>query len=694
MRPRLLLWLSLLAGIAGLLFLSSGNKGRFAKTPPARKPAAQDPAVATQRNPPNQGPHPDDLVQTRDPGQQTDAADLFPVVLLPTKKPSASEAAFFKSLKPRVVPPKEPLVIPAGNSLRLSFKLADVHRARANADGRLHIETQAGQRLNGFVTAAREFQLRFKRVHTATDEALLALEMRAAQRSGTAQPDLGGLVEAAVTESSRERVVAAALALHALPEVEFAELESLDQPPPPPAADIAPTTPSLVSYQTYRGAATGIDVDHVWNTYGVRGHSSLQVTDCEYKFNVNHEDLAGLVSLQPNVVSMYGSFGDDHGTAVLGILAAGNNDYGMTGSIPDCSVRFYPEYSTLTSGSQLRPACVTAAIAASLPGDIVVLEMQTGGVTSSIYVPAEYDLSVFNSVKTGTDAGVLTVAAAGNGGDNLDGSGYASYRGRGDSGAIIVGAGNTARARQSFSTYGARVNLQGWGGGVATTGYGTLATYGGDPNQEYASGFNGTSSATPIVTSAAALLQSLAIEICETRLTPLEIRSLLVSTGRAQTGDTSKPIGPLPDLQAASAALFAAHPPVFSTLRSWSLFHFGNPTPSLTGDHDGDGIPSLLEYVLGTDPETAAATDITRLPRLLHQPANPGTVVFEFNHPPTRSGAPWKIQRSSNLVPGSWQDVVIGLNGITSTQVGDLIRISIPTSTAGTDFFRLHVSSP
>ena len=54
---------------------------------------------------------------------------------------------------------------------------------------------------------------------------------------------------------------------------------------------------------------------------------------------------------------------------------------------------------------------------------------------------------------------------------------------------------------------------QGWGGGLFTTGYGTHATYGADTYRLFASGFNGTSSGTPVVTSAAAPLQSLATKI-------------------------------------------------------------------------------------------------------------------------------------------------------------------------------------
>jgi hypothetical protein len=461
-------------------------------------------------------------------------------------------------------------------------------------------------------------------------------------------------------------------------------LESLDMPPPPPAVDIAPVTPLLVGSQTYRGASTGVNVDHVWNTFGIRGDASLKVTDCEYEYNPTHEDLNTFVQMQPNVVSMYTAFGHDHGTAVLGVIASGWNAYGTTGSVPECVTRFYPEFSTLTTGSQSRTACVTAAIAASAAGDIVMLEMQTDGPAtgSSDYVPAEYTLSLWNAVKTGTDAGVIVTAAAGNGNQNLSNAGlFSAYNARGDSGAIIVGAGSSARVKSSFSTYGARVNVQGWGGGVFTTGYGSHATYGSDVNQRYASGFSGTSSATPVVTSAVALLQSVAIKILGRRLSPAEMRTILVTTGRAQTGSNAAtaPIGPLPELQAAVNQLLTSQPPAFSTLESWGYYHFASPTPDLAADTDGDGLGALMEYVLGTDPKNPNPADMEKRPRLVS--VSPSVATFQFHQPASRTAATWVVQQSETLAAGSWQNVTHGVNGVSITRAGDVIQVTMPAGT-------------
>src|SRR4029078_9364840 len=102
----------------------------------------------------------------------------------------------------------------------------------------------------------------------------------------------------------------------------------------------------------------------------------------------------------------------------------------------------------------------------------------------------------------------------GNGNKNLDGSAFSDYTSWGDSGAIIVGAGtdDVEHAKLSFSTFGSRVNVQGWGQNVFSLGYGSFAQYGGDPNQKYADAFNGTSAAAGIVADAAGLLEGFATQ--------------------------------------------------------------------------------------------------------------------------------------------------------------------------------------
>ena len=132
----------------------------------------------------------------------------------------------------------------------------------------------------------------------------------------------------------------------------------------------------------------------------------------------------------------------------------------------------------------------------------------------------------------------------------MDSDTFASYRARGDSGAIIVGAGSAdlGHNKLGFSTFGSRVNVQGWGRSVFTLGYGTFAQVGGsgDINQFYTSSFSGTSSASAMLAGVCAALQSFAVARLGRRLTPAEMREVLTETGHPQ--GTGGNIGPFPDM--------------------------------------------------------------------------------------------------------------------------------------------------
>jgi hypothetical protein len=533
-----------------------------------------------------------------DPGSPGDASTAR-IVLRRADPVPAEESQWRKDLLPRNPLPKMPPASPPGADHILVIKVADKLQGRIGPNGELSVVASELSEVRELSDIANKWGLSFRSGQTASEAELKELERRAAQNTGRAQPDLRGVLEILVPEPTPARVLELATALNRLGDVEFVEITSADRPPPPPASDIAPPTPSLVGNQDYRESMQGIDVDYAWNR-GAKGNASIQVTNCEYAFNASHEDLSGLVTLQAGVVSMYEGFGKDHGTAVLGIMKAGDNAYGISGSAPLCATRFYPEHSTLTGGVyQGRAAAVTAAIASSAFGDIVILEMQATGAGGD-YGPAEYELPVWMAVKAGTDAGVIVVAAAGNGSEDLDGAGYASYRARGDSGAIIVGAGEPARSRLSFSTYGSRVDVQGWGGSVATLAYGDLGLYGGDSNQSYTGSFSGTSSATPVVASAVALLQTVSLNETGAKMSPQAMRSLLIATGRPQTGDLLAKIGPLPNLAAAIPQMLGiAAPPVISdhvALQAYEggAFSFQVQAANSPSNYAASGLPAGL----------------------------------------------------------------------------------------------------
>jgi subtilisin family serine protease len=387
---------------------------------------------------------------------------------------------------------------------------------------------------------------------------LADFESRARARSRRAQPDLAGYYIVQAPKASISALKQMGERLQALPEVEYVEVEILGVPPP---GDIPPVTPDLVSLQTYLASNPGLDVAYA-RSRGVLG-AGVRVSDCEYGWTYSHEDLVD-INLHPEPghtihSNVFVNGWEQHGTAVAGQLVAAVNAYGCSGICPDVAMYTYSEYTQ--EGGYRRTTCIANAIVDSDPGDIVLLEMQSTD-ASGQYVPAEYSLSVWQVVKAGVDAGVIVVGAAGNGAVNLDLPAHSNYQARGDSGAILVGAGtaNTSHDRLSFSTYGSRVNVQGWGQSVFTLGYGGYATYGGDTNQKYTATFSGTSSASPFVAGAGALLQSFRLQQGDEPLYPSILRSLLIATGIPQ--GSGGHIGPFINLRAAISEIETNMPPM------------------------------------------------------------------------------------------------------------------------------------
>lgn len=261
----------------------------------------------------------------------------------------------------------------------------------------------------------------------------------------------------------------------------------------PPPTDIAPATPNLVPNQTYRPPNPGMDVDFAWSA-GATG-AGVRLSDCEYGWAPTHEDFNEIaLHLEPGQTVHPSVF-------VNGWEQHGTAVLGETSSMANaygCS-GMVPDAAVYTwpewtvEGGFRRATCIANAIASSAVG------------------------------------------------------------------GIIVGAGSSTllHGKLGFSTYGTRVNVQGWGQNVFTLGYGDFAQYGGDPNQRYTQSFSGTSSASPFVASACVALQSVALAITGIPLTPLEMRQLLIDTGRAQGGPGGH-IGPFPDLRAAINEYFSA----------------------------------------------------------------------------------------------------------------------------------------
>lgn len=336
------------------------------------------------------------------------------------------------------------------------------------------------------------------------------------------------------------------------------------RPLPPPLHLGA--TPDLTGFQNYDNPPpNGIGSTAATATYGVAGEG-VAVCDVEYTFNDAHEDLAGVTYLG-NPSPTDPGYGPDHGTAVLGVIGAQSNGFGMTGTIPSATRHFSGSYDGISWDVG---AAVLAAAASMEAGDVFIIEQQIdgpnwpGGSSQVGLIPTEWYRPWYDAFVTVTGNGMIVVQAAGNGSHNLDdpiystgNGGHHPFRQENDSGAIIVGAGSSStRNRLSFSNYGQTVDVQGWGQNVATTGYGDL--FGDSDNNLYTASFSGTSSASPIVASAVVLIQSVRKARGMAPLSAPEMNQLLKATGTPQGAATAaQRIGPLPNIPAAAEQTLA-----------------------------------------------------------------------------------------------------------------------------------------
>jgi hypothetical protein len=333
-------------------------------------------------------------------------------------------------------------------------------------------------------------------------------------------------------------------------------------------ADVAPTTPDWEASQDYLDPAPlGIDAQYAWayhSTYG-RGRASYWNIDVEASWTENHEDFPSSFSI---LMGGDHSWLGDHGDAVVGIIAACDNGYGMTGISSNIAPHAISwPWQTGFSDQDRWISAFNGAAGYLFAGEAYLIEIHYPGPDPGYscdticgncgqfqYIPVEYWDNVFTAIQTHTANGIIVYEAAGNGQMNLDNAVYGNrfQRWFRDSGAILVGAGVPAtRTSECWSNFGSRCDLQGWGSSVYSCGYGWLwaGSTAPDRSQWYTGSFGGTSSATPIVTGAGNILQGISQGKYGITLTPASVRSYLAATGTAWTG--TRDVGERPNLASA-----------------------------------------------------------------------------------------------------------------------------------------------
>jgi hypothetical protein len=360
----------------------------------------------------------------------------------------------------------------------------------------------------------------------------------------------------------------------------------------PDLNDAPPVTADFTTRQGYLDAAPGgIDARYAWTVPGGQG-AGVRVIDCEWGWRFSHEDL---LQNQGGVVAGTSSTDTNHGTAVLGEISGDRNTLGITGIAPDAIV------SASSFNDQATSTAIVNAADRLGAGDIILLEIHRPGPRTPSppqgqlgFIAIEWWPDDFAAIRYAVNKGIVVVEAAGNGFQNLDDPIYsqrpagfpASWRNPFDaanpsSGAVLVGAGapppgthgrdwGSDRSRLDFSNYGARLDTQGWGREVTSTGYGDLQ---GGTNADlwYTDTFSGTSSASPIVTGALACIQGALRAHGRIPLSPARAQDVLRAYGSPQQDAPGRPatqrIGNRPDLR-------QMIPAMLQTVAPWTGLQF------------------------------------------------------------------------------------------------------------------------
>ncbi|WP_265938908.1 S8 family peptidase [Bacillus thuringiensis] len=340
--------------------------------------------------------------------------------------------------------------------------------------------------------------------------------------------------------------------------IETAYLQEEETPPEErlPNLSVNPYDEPRLTRQGYlEPAPLGINAPYAWSINGGDGKGTTFV-DMEYGWLLSHEDL-----VNQKIELMSGqnkSEHHNHGTSVLGIVSAEDNNIGGIGIAPKAKVKVVSQIRD--NGNYNTADAILSAVNKMQAGDILLLEAQAtyDGYGDKNYFPVEVKPDIFDAIRMGTNKGIIIIEAGANGGNDLD-----QFRDRNgkqvlnrnspdfkDSGAIMVGAASARvpHKRSYFSNYGSRVDVYGWGNAVDTTDA--------KPSEFitnlYTSSFAGTSSASPIIAGAAASIQGIAKNNQGRVYTPRQLRDILSdsSTGTKSNDPISDKIGVLPDLKA------------------------------------------------------------------------------------------------------------------------------------------------
>ncbi len=322
--------------------------------------------------------------------------------------------------------------------------------------------------------------------------------------------------------------------------------------------------------------------------------SGIKVCIIDGNCNFLHEDLIWKHVGFINGPMIDGDSYTDHGTEVLGILAAQNNKFGINGLCQDAEISFASTYnlldSLLTAGDKLSK------------GDVIFFECALQ--FNNEHVPVEYADYVYDGIKYCIDKGIIVIEPVGNTNTDLDDLKFGRKFDRNfrDSGAIFVAAAyikDDYIGPSGITSYGSRVDICCPGVDITTCGRGDLVNST-NKNRWYTSSFGGTSVAGAFAGAIATNISSARKSLGREPLNSLEMRNILYVNGKnantklpnilvgkfTDVKESLKVAAPIPDLDADGVV----------TLQDFWIFQEYWSDSDLRGDFNDDKAVNINDF--------------------------------------------------------------------------------------------------